>query len=382
VVRLWTEADRTHVTAPTEYEIRPSSTIVQVGSTGPAPALSDAELLARLGAMVDRAPTLSDLFAHRLGAIAAARWRASGRALPEPLLEEERFAAVTEFATPVLLNRILDVCDGPVMVLKGPEVAARYPEPRMRVHHDLDVLAEDSAAVQRALLAAGCKVGWDRGSEHHELPLVFPDLPLVIEVHRTAKWPAQTIAPPTAELFARAVPARACEGALALPPALHAVVVAAHAWTERPLRRALDLIDVQVLLRDGGREEATAAAAAWGIGAVWDATLTAGDALLGRRPLPWTLRTWARHVPHVREQRRLEAVLERVLAPFVALPPAAATGVAAAGLVHSLVPRRGRVPRHLRAALEHPALASEGKAPARASGLEERPPAATESPSD
>lgn len=322
--------------------------------------MSALELTTQLNAMVDRAPGLPDLFAHRLGAMAAARWRSQGRRLPAPLAEEEHFATVVAVATPVLLERILDACDGPVMLLKGPEVASHYPEPRLRTYHDLDVLVEDASAAHRALIAAGCRVGWDRASEHHELPLVFPDLPLVIEVHRRAKWPAGTAAPPASDLLSHAVPAGDGSRAVTLPPALHAVVVAAHAWAERPLRRALDLVDVQALLVGQDREQASAAAADWGVDRVWETTLAASEALFGRRPQPWTLRTWARNVPAMRQQRRLEAVLERVLAPFSALPPVPAARVGTTNLLHSVVPRRGRVPRHLRVALEHPAMAGEG----------------------
>src|SRR4051812_46856019 len=174
-VRLWTETDRTAVRSVTEYEIRPSEYDRQVGRPRISVTVSDAELASRLALMVDRAPGLPDLFAHRLGAIAAAHWRRCGRELPAPLLEEERFATVAGLAARLLLSRILDAYDGRVMVIKGPEVAARYPAPDLRTYHDLDVLVEDSGAAQRALLAAGCRVGWDRGSTHHELPLVFPD---------------------------------------------------------------------------------------------------------------------------------------------------------------------------------------------------------------
>src|SRR4051812_21537209 len=206
-VRLWTETDRTAVRSVTEYEIRPSEYDRQVGRPRISATVSDAELASRLAVMTDRAPGLPDLFAHRLGAVAAAHWRRCGRELPAPLLEEERFATIVELAAPLLLSRILDACEGPVMVLKGPEIAARYPFPRLRPFHDLDVLVEDSKAAHAALLAAGCRIGWDRGSAHHELPLVFPDLPIVIEVHGRVKWPAGVRAPATSDLFARTVPA-------------------------------------------------------------------------------------------------------------------------------------------------------------------------------
>jgi hypothetical protein len=123
------------------------------------------------------------------------------------------------------------------------------------------------------------------------------------------------------------------------------VLLAAHAWAHRPLRRLLDLVDVLVLVRDGDREEAGAIARAWGVERLWGTTFAAAEALLGGGPPTWPLRSWARNLPEVRERSGPEARLEAVLAPFAALPPRAAVrrGAGAARRLAQdsrIVPRR------------------------------------------
>ena len=314
---------------------------------------------AAVDGLVDRAPTVLDLLDHRLGAIAARRWRAAGRALPAPILEEERYASVATLATPVLLGRVASVYDGPTLVLKGPEVAARFPDPVMRPSHDLDVLVEDSAAAFAALRDAGCSIIRDDPAEQHELPLVFPDLPLSIEVHSAPKWPARAAAAPTAELFAHAVPSSSgVPGMLAPSPAHQAVLLAVHSWTHRPLARALDLVDVLVTLDEADEAAAEAIARRWKVDRIWSTTVRAARALLaGDRP-PWPLRTWARNTPAVRRPTRGEELLERCVSPFAALPPLAAARASTASIAQMVKARAsgGHASRANELRPEHPAF--------------------------
>ena len=79
-----------------------------------------------------------------------------------------------------------------MILFKGMEVAARYPDPALRVFHDLDILVPDSAAAQARLIAAGFEeVGEPEIYEdiHHLRPLRSPGLPIVVEVHHAPKWP-------------------------------------------------------------------------------------------------------------------------------------------------------------------------------------------------
>ncbi|HKP21952.1 MAG TPA: nucleotidyltransferase family protein, partial [Thermoleophilaceae bacterium] len=278
-------------------------------------------LWARLDELVDGAPSVIDLLDHRLGAVAARHWRAQGRELPPAIVEEERYASAAELAARVLLARVARACDGPVVLLKGPEVAERYPEAAMRPSHDLDLLVEDSPGAFAALRAAGCVVlPSNEPAPQHEPPLAFPDLPLSIELHRAPKWPAWAASPPVAELLAEAMPSRVSADVLTPQPAHHAVLLAVHSWAHRPLARILDLADVSVMLREAGRPEAAAVARRWGVERVWDSTLRAIDALFAGHGEPWMLRTWARNTPRTRRPTRAEELLERCLSPFAALP--------------------------------------------------------------
>lgn len=315
----------------------------------------DDGLSAQLDRLVDRAPSVRALLDHRLGVAAARRWRALGRDVPDALASEEHFASAAGLAAPVVLERVLAAYGGPVAVLKGPEVACRYPDPTLRPHHDLDLLVEDAPAAQDALLRAGCEVRIRQRSAHHELPLVFPDLPLVVELHSAPLVPAWTTVR-GADVLSSAVPSRWAVGrALAPAPEIHAVLLAAHSWVERPLRRVLDLADVHVLLADADRARALSIADGWALGGVMRSTLAAADATFAMAPTPWTLRTWARNLPAVRERTRLEALAEHVAAPFAALPATSAWRESARELVHAQAPGR-RLSLARRRRFEHPAL--------------------------
>ena len=136
-------------------------------SDAPGTAWSAARVL------IDRAATLDDLRAHRLQLLAASLWLAEGRPVPDELRADRRYAATMALAAPALLERARAAYDGPLMLIKGPEVAACYPEPSARHFRDLDLLAEDPERAQRALLAAGFE---ETGSDaaHHLPPSAGP----------------------------------------------------------------------------------------------------------------------------------------------------------------------------------------------------------------
>ena len=272
-----------------------------------------------LDRLVDRAPTIADLRSHRLETFAARRWRALGRPVPAELEEAERLAALAVVSTEPLLARIRAAYDGPLLLLKGPELGARYPDPTLRPFRDLDLLVPDPAAAQQALVEAGFEVvegETDQPRLHHRPPLLSPGLPLIVELHDRPKWPNAARPPEAAELLELAVPAHSVAVVSTLPPAPHAVLVAAHSWAHLPLRRILDLVDLAVLARESERAELAEFARLYGVERVWSTMSAAADHLLDGGPKPFPLRTWARNLPAARERTVLESHLERWLSPF------------------------------------------------------------------
>jgi hypothetical protein len=283
----------------------------------------DRDLWVCVDELVDRIRNLDDLRAHRLHLIAASRSRRLGEPVPEDLIDEERRAAVLTLIAPDVLQRARTAYDGTMVLIKGPDVAARYPDPALRPFRDLDLLVDDAAAAQRALLAAGfVEAGVPElyVGIHHLRPLHWPGLPLVIEIHDRPKWPDQLATPSTDELLEAATATTAVDGVLALPPEHHALLLAAHSWAHEPLRRLVEIVDIAALSSEADGAATTALARAWGMDRLWSATARACDAaLLGERR-PWTLRTWARNLATGRERTVFESHLEHWLAPFSAQP--------------------------------------------------------------
>jgi hypothetical protein len=298
-----------------------------------------------VGRLVDRARNVRDLRVHRLEVLGAARFRERGRPVPPELLDDVREAQLATLTASVLIRRVREVCDGPLLVFKGLEAAARYPLPALRPFGDVDVLVPDAEAVQAQLEAAGFghvgpELEW--GTLHHLARLAHPDLPFCVEVHRRPKWVDRLAVPSIDEIFADAVPSSSgVEGVVAPAPAVHAVLLAAHAWAERPLGCIGDLVDVVAVSAEADHGEVRRVASQFGLGRVWTATMNAADTLFLDDPARWQLRTWARHLSTARGQTVLESHLERVLAPFSALEPRGAVESAVGGLAGTVRPAAG-----------------------------------------
>ena len=287
-----------------------------------------AQLWRRVEELVDRARDPSDLREHRLELVAARRWRELGRAVPDDLREQERMAAVTALAVPAVLERIRAALSGPIVLLKGPELAVLYPDPALRIYQDLDILVPDAQAAHAALRDAGFREVGDAEKYvgiHHLRPLALPPLPLQVEHHSRPKWIDALEPPPTSERLDAAVPSSVgVHGISTLRPDHHALVLAAHSWAHEPLRRLVELIDVAAVSADVDRRDLLALADAWRMRRLWQTTISTVDAVLdgGSQPLP--LRLWARNLPAVRRRTVLESHLARLFAGFWALPPATA----------------------------------------------------------
>jgi Uncharacterised nucleotidyltransferase len=288
----------------------------------------------RIDEIVDGAASVRALRMHGVELMAARAFRARGREVPAELLADERGAAMMAMAAPVLLGRARAAYDGSLVLMKGPEVAACYPDPAVRPFRDLDLLVDDAEAAQRALVAAGfVEVGDPANYEgiHHLRPLAWPDLPLAIELHRETNHPTWIRLPVTAELLEMTQPsATDVAGLLAPVPAAHALLLAAHGWAHQPLRRLLDLIDVAVVLGEEDRRLAVELARRWGLERMWRTTIAATDALLRGRGRALSLRVWGRHLASVRERTVLETHLARWADPACGWPQAGARPLGAA----------------------------------------------------
>jgi hypothetical protein len=265
-----------------------------------------------------------DIVAHRIEPLVARRLRETGRNVPPWLLEAERRAAIVALAVPVVLRRVRDVCGGEIIVLKGPETAAAYRDPSLRIYWDVDLLVPDAAQTQEELIAAGfAEIGNpdDYLDLHHLRPLRPPGLPLAVEVHDRPKWVDGLRPPEVIELIDAVRPsATGVVGLSAISPEHQAVTLAVHAWAHEPFRRLRDLIDLALV--SGGADSARAAELAdrWGVSKVWHLSQQVADAVLQERPLPRSTRIWMRSLHTGRERSVLESHLQRWFAPFAALP--------------------------------------------------------------
>src|ERR687892_1288119 len=138
------------------------------------------ELWRRVDELIDRAPTEDDLRSHRLELLGVRRFRTTGREVPLDFVAQERAAALVEMSASLVLRRVREAYDGPTIVLKGPEVAAAYPDPGLRSYGDLDLLVADAAEAHKALLAAGFELVGDPERYvdiHHVRPLAVREVP-------------------------------------------------------------------------------------------------------------------------------------------------------------------------------------------------------------
>jgi Uncharacterised nucleotidyltransferase len=304
-----------------------------------------AAVLSAVDRLIDQARTLEDLEHHGLQLLAAHRWRTLGRPLPDRLLAHERAVAAVSLAVPAVLGRIRSAYDGELLLLKGPEAAMAYPDPALRPYGDVDLLVADSRAAQLALIAAGFEPVGDEARYvglHHLRPLRLRGVPLLVELHHAPKWPQGHEPPSTAELLELGEPARCgVEGILSLPPAHHALLLAAHAWAHSPLKHLRHLLDVALVAGDAERTNWGRLAERWGASYFWDATVAALNALFGGARPPLTLRLWGRHLASVRERTVLEKHLTSWVSPLWCLAPFEGLREGAAAFVSDLRPLQG-----------------------------------------
>jgi hypothetical protein len=305
-------------------------------------------LWARVEELVCRAPTVESLLAHRLHLMAARVWRSREWTIPLRLESEERRAGMIALPAHPLLARAQAAYGGQLLLMKGAEVAAHYRHPSDRFFCDLDLLADDASAAQQALIEAGFVQCGDPAAYEHEqhlCPLVWPGVPLFIEVHRRPKSPGWLPDAPVDEILEHSLPsATGVEGLLAPDPAAHALLLVAHGWAAHaPLSRIADLIDVAVLVPGDERRRADELARRWGWEGMWRVAVRAGDAVLGDAAWPASLNVWARHLRSGRDRTVLEDHIARIAAPTAALPASRAPATLARALKGATTRHQGEL---------------------------------------
>lgn len=252
--------------------------------------------------MLASAPVEANVATGGLGSLVAWRLEGRGEAVPEHLQRQKTGAAHATVTAPWLLERMRGVIDGPMLLLKGPEVAACYPRPALRPFGDLDVLVADVTAAERALVEAGFTL---KGSEEsilpgyiHDRPLRYQHLPLSIELHRSPGWLNWMTPPSNETLFAMGVPSvTGVDGVTTLPPAAHALFLAVHSWRHGPYHSLLQLIDIDLMRGRTSPTEIATLATAWRISELWRRTTAMIDWLFYEGPPPGRVdRYWARHL--------------------------------------------------------------------------------------
>jgi hypothetical protein len=300
--------------------------------------------------LIDHGPLdprrIEELREHRMHLLVAERLRMTGAEVPSALRAHQRLAALTALAVPVVLARARSAFDGELILMKGAEVGTEYPRPVTRPFVDLDLLASDPHAAQRALLAAGFVASddpaWLDCPEHQLTPLHLPGLAISVEIHRHPHWVDRLTVPSWSEIREAARPsALGVDGLLAPAPEHHALLLAVHAWVERPLGRLGSLLDIAAMRRRADEHALNAIARLWRCRRLWRATRAATDAVLESGRQPSSLKVWARHLPEARDRTVLAAHLQRLLAPAWALPGLQAVTGSAAAAVQELRPGRG-----------------------------------------
>ena len=301
-----------------------TETHARIPTLAPPASSGSAAIWRRVDELVLRAPGEAALREHGVHLLGAKRLREVGRPVSAELEADGWTAAILTLVAPVLLERVREACDGPLVLMKGPEMATRYPQPELRGFRDVDLLVPDAPAVQRQLIAAGFEpigVPEKYAAIHHLRPLVYPGLPLLVEIHDRPKWPARLRPPSKKDLLQTAVPSSVgVDGIDTLDPARHALVLAAHACAHGPLTKLVHALDLALLADETPADELRALARWWQMERLWQTSTSIAGSLFGNARTPVALRVWGRCLPRVRERTVLERHLEDCLAPFWVYP--------------------------------------------------------------
>lgn len=293
--------------------------------------------------IIDRAPGHAQLSYHGVAALAVTHWRRTGRPVPVELAGVPAAQAAMLLELERLVPIVRGATDQPMVLLKGFDVAARYPDPALRRMRDVDVLTADPDAMQRELLAAGWRketgegIALDERSYqelHHLCPLQHRDLSLPLEVHRAPHWPTSLAAPTFEEIRAEARPSRIGVAGVLTPCAEHhALMVLAHAWARQPFEQLSQLLDFALLLECCDAARLAAVARRWGMRRLLDIGRRTVDSVFlecGRDP--YTVRLFACHLRTLTVPSGRRRQLDRYGASAVVSSPLQAVRAAGAGV--------------------------------------------------
>lgn len=171
------------------------------------------------------------------------------------LASRRRDHARSVLAAQILLERLVARGRGPIVLMKGLEVAQLYPAVLARPFRDVDVLLNDPRPAWNELVAAGYRSDPTRRADidHHHLPaLADPTGSVGLELHVRPNVP-DWASIPTALLLETAEPSRTgIDGVLRPRDDLHALLLALHCW-KGGFTRLRDLLDALLLAQVSDR---------------------------------------------------------------------------------------------------------------------------------
>jgi hypothetical protein len=282
--------------------------------------------------MIDSCRDTERLELHGLSALAVAHWSSTGQPVPKELVGVHRHQAVAWLQTEELLRELHSILQRPLLVLKGIEVAKHYPEPGWRRLRDLDVLVEDPAAAQDALVAAGWRLKPTPGflrdprgdtSLHQLCPIERPGFSLPVELHRRPNGPTWSSMPDFSGLFDRATPrAQGIDGAWSLSVEDQAIVVLGHSCARQPFEQFSQIIDFALLSASSSREALVELARRARLERLLSvAEQTVESLLLGSAPEPLVTRLFSSHLHALDSVSSSRAQLDRYGASLLLARP-------------------------------------------------------------
>ncbi len=259
------------------------------------------------------------------------------RTLPPNVADQQRLYNIHRYlnggATPrvltantlpalAVLHRIRRSTRHPLLLLKGLQVGSLYPQLWMRDLGDIDILTTAPDDVYRDLVGVGFEPrNIANIKTHHQLPPLWNhEFHLSVEVHRrpnTGQFP-QFVTPE--QVFAESTESRVEIEGIRGPSVEHEFSLhLAHSWSDRPIGRARDIIDLTLLAGALQRQTAAETARSYHLNRVWKATVQARSALLENEGASLVLRRATRHLTQPFDPRH--DVYRRLASPLWADSP-------------------------------------------------------------